>query len=90
MKIPLMLHFKPRIGVGPTVMLEKGKWAVESNHKDSVLEIILDGQTYSFLPDSKVHKLDIGEDAPICIHIKEAGSEPQLTIYAVLLGTTEI
>ena len=79
MKLPLLLYFTPRVGTGPTVMLASGKWKIESNHKDSELGIALTSIGHSPIDI----ELELSKDTAAQISITKAGSEKELTVYAV-------
>lgn len=83
MKLPLYLYAKPSLTAnGPLVFVPKGEWKVESNHKDSDLEITLDDGINpirtSILHD-ELHFISRGDIAQIVC--KQLGTEPQVTIY---------
>ncbi len=83
MKLPLLLHYKPSVGVGPTVMLAQGKWRFEGNHKDSHLGVVLGDLVPVSLGSHWEYELK--EDTPTKIEIFDKGSEPQLTVWAIRL-----
>lgn len=82
MKIPLLLQHNTRIGGGPTVMLQKGIWRIETNHIDSELRVSLDSIAFfSPFPDQT---FELESDTPVKVQIVKSGSEKELTVYVHL------
>lgn len=81
MKLPLLLHATPRLVVGPTVMLLKGKWRFESNHIDSEIRVTLDSNLIPLQPAFPL-ELDLEEDTRCFLSITQKGTEKEITVYA--------
>lgn len=81
MKLPLLLAAKPKLAIGPTVMLLQGKYLIETDIVDSEVEICLD-QITSLPIIGKECSLNLEYDACCKINIKTPGSEDSITIYA--------
>jgi hypothetical protein len=80
MKLPLLLHTAPKILAGPVVMLEKGNWTIESNHRDSEVRIALKSDILPLFPSMNMD-LSLTEDTPISANINTIGSEKEITIF---------
>lgn len=82
MKLPLLLFGTPSLNVyGPVVHIPAGSWIIESNHKDSSLEITLTEPgtiISSLLVDGEIFKGDI----QVQVRFIKIGSEKEITVYA--------
>lgn len=84
MKLPLLLNYKPRLGVGPTVMLAQGSWKIESNHVDSIIMIALGHQEDLFPISLAIDSaLELDKDTSIKLAVNKIGTESELTIFMV-------
>ena len=79
MKLLLFVHTDPRkTNRSATVRVQKGDYKVESNQKDSVLEVTWDTGRERIENNSV---LSLSDPTNLYINIVQAGTEPHLTIY---------
>ena len=80
MKIPLIVSAKPDVNFKcPRVILRTGKWSFDSNHKDSILEITVNGQRID-----TTGTLELFENSEVITTFVQIGTEPTITVYACL------
>ena len=85
MRLPLLLHCKPRLVTGPTVMLQRGSWAIEaatvSNSLINFTSIGPDSLECT-VPLINKEQFDFITDVRAFITIVHSGMESELIIYA--------
>lgn len=87
MKLPLLLHCKPKLVTGPIVLLHKGNWIIEArNLVDSEINLNLDNPSLSsdeieWLPVYNDKLIEITEDTKVQLKVIKAGTESELTVY---------
>jgi len=78
-KLLLFVHTDPRkTNRSATVRVQKGDYKIESNQKDSVLEVVWEDSKKMIKDGSEINLLS---PTNLYINIVESGTEPHLTIY---------
>lgn len=77
MRFPLIVHAVPASHrKGPKVLVRKGSWKVDSNHKDSQLQLLVDGIVRAV--DSIVV---VENQVVVQLEVVEPGREKELHVY---------
>lgn len=86
MRLPLLVSASPSLSKTPVVLLREGVWQVESNHKDSKVEVM-------FILNEEGHSETIGNGEQIIIKksararvvISKRGSESAISVDVIKL-----
>jgi len=79
MKLPLFVSSLPFLSDSAIVRLGAGEWVVESNHKDAILNLSVDGTLYQDIQNGQ--KILVLSPSPVRASIVKSGTEKSLTVY---------
>ena len=78
MKLPLFVHSYPFPSDSAIIRCAAGDWTVESNHKDAILNLSVDGTVYQDIKNGQA--ISIPSVSPVRASIVKGGTEKYINL----------